>query len=240
MQRNLFSREPEEKDGRYYFTKAPDNIHVSKKMKEWSIFRKAQFQFVKDACEGLPEKSLLLDHGAGQSQFREVSYKFDRIGIDFVPYDGIDVIANVEEELPFKSGVFDIVFSTNSFEHIHNTAKAFGECARVLKSGGLIIGSTPFLLKVHQTPYDFHRFTNFELIKLFEEHGFEDVSIVPIGTTLDLLRQTALHYFGPKTTMGVGKIIWNLQKIILSLCRLLPKEKNTGLALGYGFRARKK
>jgi SAM-dependent methyltransferase len=39
--------------------------------------------------------------------------------------------------LPFAEGTFDVVVSTNAFEHIENLDGAVSEAARVLKPGGL-------------------------------------------------------------------------------------------------------
>lgn len=44
----------------------------------------------------------------------------------------------VAEDLPFESNSFDVVFSTNVFEHVQNPKQAFSEAIRVCKSGGLI------------------------------------------------------------------------------------------------------
>lgn len=48
------------------------------------------------------------------------------------------------------------------------------EILRVLKPGGVLIGSTPFLLGIHDAPHDYFRFTSHGLDDFF--HQFEQVS----------------------------------------------------------------
>src|SRR5690606_36246552 len=46
-------------------------------------------------------------------------------------------------ELPFASGTFDVVFSTEVIEHTPDPLQGVGEMVRVLKHGGLLVCSTP-------------------------------------------------------------------------------------------------
>ena len=49
-------------------------------------------------------------------------------------------VGNIEE-LPFEDGGFDKIICHNSLPHIEDKNKAFKECARVLKSGGIFVVS---------------------------------------------------------------------------------------------------
>jgi len=42
------------------------------------------------------------------------------------------------DELPFKDGEFDFLYSIHSFEHVENQEKTIKEWARVVRSGGVI------------------------------------------------------------------------------------------------------
>ena len=48
-----------------------------------------------------------------------------------------------EEPLPFEDGIFDVVISNSSIEHIFYPLKMIKECTRVLKTGGRFILSVP-------------------------------------------------------------------------------------------------
>jgi len=48
------------------------------------------------------------------------------------------------ESLSFTNGQLDLIVSNDVFEHVPNPAKGFEECARVLKSGGVMLATIPF------------------------------------------------------------------------------------------------
>lgn len=63
-------------------------------------------------------------------------------------YAGGTIVKGVRHEdienLSFVDGQLDLIVSNDVFEHVPNPAKAFSECARVLKSGGLMLMTIPF------------------------------------------------------------------------------------------------
>jgi SAM-dependent methyltransferase len=90
----------------------------------------------------------------------------------------IDIIADAHN-LPFENGQFDGVVAVEVFEHLRDPRKAASEVYRVLKSGGGLVMSTPFLFRVHGDPHDYQRFTEGGLRQLLDE--FREVKIVPFG-----------------------------------------------------------
>jgi SAM-dependent methyltransferase len=55
---------------------------------------------------------------------------------------GIDVLCADAEKLPFKNGTFDCVHLSEVIEHSYAPDKILKEIRRVLKPGGLLVGST--------------------------------------------------------------------------------------------------
>ena len=55
--------------------------------------------------------------------------------------------------LSFNTGQFDVIVSSDVFEHVPDPLKAFSECARVLKDGGELVTTFPFerMLDVSRT-----------------------------------------------------------------------------------------
>ncbi len=92
----------------------------------------------------------------------------NRIGIDIREGPGVDRVANVYE-LPFREGEFDVVLCMVILEHLKEPARAIAEMRRVLKQGGRIIVSVPFILPMHDTPGDYWRFTKYGLQYLFAD-----------------------------------------------------------------------
>ena len=74
-----------------------------------------------------------------------------------------------------------------------------GTLAGLLKPGGCLIVAIPFMVKIHQAPVDFGRYTHFALRRLGEQHGLQ----------IDLLE----GYYDPVFFLGEG--IGNLRNAVL-------------------------
>lgn len=74
--------------------------------------------------------------------------------------------------LPVKSGCIDTVLATELMEHLPSPDRFLTEVARILRHGGALILSVPFMEPLHEEPRDFYRFTPYGLRWLMEEHGF--------------------------------------------------------------------
>ena len=48
------------------------------------------------------------------------------------------------EHLSFTEGALDLIVSNDVFEHVPNPARAFSECVRVLRPGGIMLATIPF------------------------------------------------------------------------------------------------
>ncbi len=96
----------------------------------------------------------------------------------------IDVIGSAYE-LPFKDDSFDAVLCTETIEHLERPQQAIDEMYRVLKSGGKVILSTPFLMPLHDVPGDYFRYTPYGLKSMFRQ--FERVNIRAVTTTFQSL-----------------------------------------------------
>jgi SAM-dependent methyltransferase len=92
--------------------------------------------------------------------------------------------------LPFASDSFHAVITTKVLlEHVSEPAETLREITRVLKAGGEAFITAPFIMLVHQPPFDFFRYTEYGLRHLFQKAGLDIVYIVPtlsgLMTTMD-------------------------------------------------------
>lgn len=69
----------------------------------------------------------------------------------------------------------------NVLEHLKNYKNAINLCYEILENDGLIIGSTPFMYKVHYSPNDYYRYTAQLIVEELESSGFREVKIKPLG-----------------------------------------------------------
>jgi hypothetical protein len=61
----------------------------------------------------------------------------------------------------------------NVIEHVFETKALLAEVSKILKTDGVVVAAIPFMVKIHQAPVDFVRYTHFALGRLGEEHGLQ-------------------------------------------------------------------
>jgi len=72
-------------------------------------------------------------------------------------------------------GAADAVLSSQVIEHLPDPDVALGESYRILKTGGLLFISFPFMYPLHVAPHDFFRYSRHGFETMCERHGFEIV-----------------------------------------------------------------
>tara|TARA_B100000989_G_scaffold260736_1_gene211445 strand:- start:4196 stop:4843 length:648 start_codon:yes stop_codon:yes gene_type:complete len=77
---------------------------------------------------------------------------------------------------------YDYVVIFNVLEHLLDTNLAIRNLSSVCKKNGKIIGSTPFLFRVHGAPKDYLRFTRDHLVELLKSNNFKDIEVIELGT----------------------------------------------------------
>lgn len=249
-----------EDGGIVYFAEPPKNILPSRDRNprdksRWSYWRKSNFEFFKNELARFSDDSTLIDLGAGQSDFLELVSRFKRCAVDFYPYAGIDVVADFSKELPFIDGSVDIILLSNVLEHIQEPNEFLKECARILKNKGVILGSVPFLIAVHQLPYDFYRYTDINLNYIFRKLNFSDIQITPVVNFHALLFNVYAKLFTAliqKTTFSENvflqkacvfflRILWKTVRIFLWAFQPIFEKAcpDPDMPLGYLFSAKK-
>jgi ubiquinone/menaquinone biosynthesis C-methylase UbiE len=73
----------------------------------------------------------VLDIGCGK-------VKRGTIGLDYIAGENVDIVSNLEEELPFPAGSLDGIIMYHSLEHVVNPLAVLRECRRVLKPSGTL------------------------------------------------------------------------------------------------------
>lgn len=127
-------------------------------------------------AKGTKRGMRVLDAGAGRSPYRKLFKHAHYEAADFAQLDSsyapLDYVCDITD-IPVDDGRFDRVICNQVLEHVPEPEKAIAELHRVLKPGGRIFLSAPLFFAEHQKPYDFFRYTQFSLRKMFEEAGFE-------------------------------------------------------------------
>jgi hypothetical protein len=82
-------------------------------------------------------------------------------------YPELDLCAP-PNELP----AYDVVICEQVLEHVADPWRASRTLHALCRPGGRVLVSTPFLIRVHPTPFDFWRFTEDGLRRLLTDAGF--------------------------------------------------------------------
>lgn len=197
----------------------------------------------------------LLDAGCGNQPFRPWYEPLvdSVVAMDAGPIEGIAVLG-FAHQLPFADDSFDTVLLTSVIEHVPDAEAAMENLARVIRPGGHLILTAPFLYPTHEPPYDFFRFTHYGLRELLERHGLEIVTldaqggVVLLGThytvlSLTGLIQAAARRLGPLRWLVDNRLVRGLISLPQELARSLPKSRLKGtskrVSLGYMAVARK-
>lgn len=121
-------------------------------------------------------QGILLDIGCGLRPYEALftDYVTAYIGLDWPisPEKAhLDVIGDATC-LPFCDKAVDTVLASELMEHLPEPKLFLSEVARILKVGGYLILSVPFMEPLHEEPRDFYRFTSHGLRYLLKREGF--------------------------------------------------------------------
>lgn len=88
--------------------------------------------------------------------------------------------------LPFRDQSIDVVLFSEVLEHLVDPQLALMEVGRVLKPGGKLLLTTPFMYMMHEIPHDHSRFTLFGLEHLLMRAGMEIRQVQQRGSAVSL------------------------------------------------------
>jgi SAM-dependent methyltransferase len=112
-----------------------------------------------------------LDIGARDTARSHFADGFEYHAMDILPQSSGVVAADICCCPEVADNSFDVVFSTDVFEHLRRPWDAARECIRITKPGGLLIHRTVFAYRYHPEPVDYWRFSSQCLEYLFTHTG---------------------------------------------------------------------
>jgi SAM-dependent methyltransferase len=79
------------------------------------------------------------------------------------------------------SGILDLVIATEVFEHIPYFWRAMPTLGRLVRPGGFLVFTVPFMYEFHLSPADFWRMTHLAVYHLLESSGFAVCKLLSDG-----------------------------------------------------------
>jgi ubiquinone/menaquinone biosynthesis C-methylase UbiE len=225
-----------------HFVRKIDNFFHSLSKK---YSRKNLYEWLDSEIEHLnasKEDLAILNVGSGGEIYNHINTigNCRILQIDNDPARNPDIVTNVCEMPMFDDGTFDAVFMMEVLEHVTEPQNALDEVFRVLKPGGVLVLSVPFIFPLHDEPYDFYRFTKGGLAYLLRRYTVEIIRARNnyLNAILVLVARMVITKKKKDKIRGIGAFIlailfYPILKMIVGSC---VSDKAT---TGYFVKARK-
>ena len=156
----------------------------------YSVRREYVDEFYARHVATLARGSRVLDLGGHANDKRGYfdigDHELDVVYANISTAKGTDVQA-LAEEVPFANDSFDAVICAELLEHVRDPRRVLSEAHRVLRNGGTLLMSAPFLFHIHADPEDYGRYTDNYWNATLAAIGFGDVAIERHGLYYSVL-----------------------------------------------------
>lgn len=196
--------------------------------------------FQNEECKKFNFKGICLEFGANHKLERNflnhLSKKYKTVYSNINKKNSKFLFLNLEKKIQHKKK-YDNIIIYNVLEHLSDLNLPFKNINYLLKKKGTILGSTPFLYRIHGAPNDYNRFTKDYLIKILKENKFRKIEIVELGTGPFLASFSLLRGFF-KYLPIFYQILLFLAILIDNILSLLMKTNPRSIyPIGYTFSA---
>ncbi len=116
----------------------------------------------------------------------------DVVNLDIFPFKNVDIVADAAS-LPFKDNSVDMLISESTIEHTPQFEQVIKEMRRVVRPGGFVYISIPFLVPFHASPSDYTRLTHEGLKQQFSD--FAPQKVGALGGPASALVTLLMYFF---------------------------------------------
>jgi ubiquinone/menaquinone biosynthesis C-methylase UbiE len=206
--------------------------------------------FLTTHASSLRPASLVLDLGGTKTHKRglfDISrFDINVLTYNLVPTKGVDV-QGTALALALESGCVDAVICSEVLEHITEPVMVLAEIYRILRPGGVMFATVPFLYRIHADPSDYGRYTHHFWSAALSAIGFTGVQVTAQGYFFTVLEDFILQYhlekFSRPPFRRASRFLATI--IIRQLLQAEQKDKYSNhpfiqsFTTGYGFVAAK-
>lgn len=163
-----------------------------------------------------PQDRVILNFGSGHERLFEQE---NFINFDIFPHNNAHV-AGDGHELPFLNDSIDVVWLCAVLEHIRQPFQVMQEVHRVLKPGGHVLISVPFIQEQHGFPHDYFRYTTNGMRSVC--HQFDEIEAGisytgPFGTLIQVITAIPSSFISSSTLRYSFKFVlsWLFSPLLL-------------------------
>lgn len=189
-------------------------------------------QKLKSFFQSLGRKECLLDLGCGARPYFSIyhSYFTKTIGADLAdspfPKKEIDIYCSaIDVPLPDES--VDVILCTEVLHDLTEPDLFFSEVKRLLKKGGILVLTSPFVVPIVDGSFDHYRYTKHGLTYRIQKSGLEVKSIEEVsdlfGTIITLSIKPILKFFNALSKIFRIQAIYSVYNPFLFLFAILPQ-----------------
>jgi SAM-dependent methyltransferase len=170
--------------------------------------RRALFRTVKQLAPQLDGR--ILDVGCGRKPYKELFPTGDYVGLEIDTPENrakkrADYFYN-GQVFPFPDQSFDAIVCNQVLEHVFTPDLFLEEIVRVLKPGGQLLLTVPFVWDEHEQPWDYARYTSFGLKSLLENNDLDVVEQYKLNADIRVLFQLVNAY--------LYKVLWTRYPVV--------------------------
>ncbi|MBI2086880.1 MAG: class I SAM-dependent methyltransferase [Candidatus Zambryskibacteria bacterium] len=180
-------------------------------------------------------KGKVVDIG-GKKKNKRGSFDIDKLGVEVIyvnieKRDEPDILADAAT-IPLPDNSYDVAIAAELLEHVPDPLKVLKEARRLLRPGGIVLATVPFMYPLHADPFDFGRYTDHFWKKAAQDLDFK-IEIESQGTIFAVMALMIQHIFLAK------EVSWRpiqipLIKILLWLDKKTTNKTLRAWTTGYG------
>ncbi len=134
------------------------------------------------------------------------------INVDMFPYGGVSIVADVCT-VPLADASVDMILCDELVEHVESVDLLFAEVRRLLRPGGLVYFSIPFLYPFHSSPVDFSRWTLSGFQQKLTSVNLSEVEKGILAGPFSALSAYACYLFALIFSFNNEKLFWILMNL---------------------------
>ena len=158
------------------------------------VTSRRQARLLRRFLADLPAGALVFNIGSGSWRLSP-----EVVNLDLYPFAGVDLAGDIHN-LPLADRSIEAIVSMGTLEHIERPEAAVSEFFRVLKPGGKLFCTIPFLQAYHEDPVDLRRWTASGVDRLFG--AFAERSIEPSHGPGSAFTWIGAEYFATLLSLG--------------------------------------